>query len=266
MPAAGVVPELDVVVDRGGELDPRLPAAAVEQLDLHPPPEALHQRVVVGRADRAHRRRDAGLGEVVAEGPRGELHPAIAMHHQPVAVRAPLGGHPQRVEHEAGGLGGVDRPAHDLAAEGVQHHAAVDLALAGGVLGDVGDPQLVGAIAAELAPDQVQRRDLRSLAPRGSRRRGSPFSPSWRMMSPTALWPTLIPRPNLQLGGDPQRAVGAAGLLVDVGDLAGQPDPAQRPRRVGAILPGVVARLRDPQRDAGLLHVDPCPVRDSITG
>src|SRR5690349_8708943 len=37
--AAGVVEELDVVVDRGRELDPRLPGLAVEQLDLHAAPE-----------------------------------------------------------------------------------------------------------------------------------------------------------------------------------------------------------------------------------
>jgi len=47
MPSACVVPELDVVVYRRGELNPGLPLAAVEQLDLHPSPEAFHHRVVV---------------------------------------------------------------------------------------------------------------------------------------------------------------------------------------------------------------------------
>lgn len=42
MPPLGVVPELDVIVDRGSELDPRLPPPAIEELDLHPRPEALH--------------------------------------------------------------------------------------------------------------------------------------------------------------------------------------------------------------------------------
>jgi len=41
---------------------------------------------------------------------------------------------------------------------------------------------------------------------------------------------------------------------VNVGDLAGQLDPPQRPGRVRATFPGVVARLRHPQRDAGLLQ------------
>jgi hypothetical protein len=35
--APGAVEELDVVVDGGGEVDPGLPALAVEQLDLLPP-------------------------------------------------------------------------------------------------------------------------------------------------------------------------------------------------------------------------------------
>lgn len=54
MPSAtGVVPELDVVVDRGGEFDSGLPPAAVQELDLEATPEALHQGVVIGGADPA---------------------------------------------------------------------------------------------------------------------------------------------------------------------------------------------------------------------
>ena len=37
--ASAVVEELDVVVDRGGQLDAGLPGFAVEQLDLHAAPE-----------------------------------------------------------------------------------------------------------------------------------------------------------------------------------------------------------------------------------
>jgi hypothetical protein len=36
-------------------------APAVEQLDLHPAPERFDHRVVVGRADCSHRRRQAGI-------------------------------------------------------------------------------------------------------------------------------------------------------------------------------------------------------------
>jgi hypothetical protein len=67
--SSGVVPELDVVVDRGRKLDPGLPTAAVEQLDLHAAPEALHHRVVERGADGSHRWGDPGITNVLAEGP-----------------------------------------------------------------------------------------------------------------------------------------------------------------------------------------------------
>jgi hypothetical protein len=39
VPSTGVVPDLDVVVDRSCELDPCLPSFAVQQLNLHAGPE-----------------------------------------------------------------------------------------------------------------------------------------------------------------------------------------------------------------------------------
>ena len=45
------------------------------------------------------------------------------------------------------------------------------------------------------------------------------------MIDSTALWPTMMFAAIAQLGGHSERAVGAAGGLVHVGDLAGQPDP-----------------------------------------
>jgi hypothetical protein len=102
--AAPAVVELDVVVDRGGELDPGLPATAVEQLDLHAAPEALHHRIVRGRANRAHRRSDSRGPDSVTERLRAELRPAIGVDDQPVAVPTALRGGPERVEDQHGGL------------------------------------------------------------------------------------------------------------------------------------------------------------------
>lgn len=73
VPAPGVVEELDVVVDRICELDPGLPAFAVEELDLHPPPERLDHRIVVGAADGSHRGSEASVSHLAAESPGGEL-------------------------------------------------------------------------------------------------------------------------------------------------------------------------------------------------
>lgn len=46
---------------------------------------------------------------------------------------------------------------------------------------------------------------------------------------------------------------------MDVGDLAGQPDPPQGPGRIGPVFPGVVTRVRDPERKAGVANVDALP-------
>lgn len=64
-----VMPDFDVVVDCAREFDPGLPALAVEQLDLHAPPEGLDYRIVVGSADGSHRRRKTSVSDLLAEGP-----------------------------------------------------------------------------------------------------------------------------------------------------------------------------------------------------
>ena len=53
--ALTVVEGLQVLEERGGQLQARGPGLPVQQLDLHPAPERLHQGVVEARADRAHR-------------------------------------------------------------------------------------------------------------------------------------------------------------------------------------------------------------------
>lgn len=56
---SAVVPDLDVVVDRAGELDTGLPSFAVQQLDLHSGPERLDHRIIERGADSTDRRRAA---------------------------------------------------------------------------------------------------------------------------------------------------------------------------------------------------------------
>jgi hypothetical protein len=55
------------------------------------------------------------------------------------------------------------------------------------------------------------------------------------------------------------RAIGAAGSFVDVGDLAGQPDPPQLAWWVRTILPGVIAGLRDTKGAAGVTDAEALP-------
>lgn len=187
------------------------------------------------------------------------MNAAVGVDDQLARGHAPSGGHAERVEHERGRLGAVDRPADDHARERVQHDAAVELAFARRVLGDVGHPQLVQARAAELPRDQIERRDLPDAGPLGE--------PPGRQAFDAELahdrLDGVVADDDLaavsQLRGDAQRAVGAGRGLVDIGDLAGQPDPAQRTRRERPRLPVVVARLRHAEHPAGVADVDPLP-------
>ena len=69
----GVVPDLDVVVDRAGEFDACLPSSAVEQLDLHAGPERLDHRIVERGTNSTDRRREAGFCDLLTEDPGCEL-------------------------------------------------------------------------------------------------------------------------------------------------------------------------------------------------
>jgi hypothetical protein len=81
------------------------------------------------------------------------------MDHESADGVAPARCHAERVGHEHGRLGGVDRPADDETRERIEHGAAVDLALARGVLGDVGHPQLIGLLTTERAAHEIRPAD-----------------------------------------------------------------------------------------------------------
>jgi hypothetical protein len=69
-------------------------------------------------------------------------------------------------------------------------------------------------------------------------------------MDPTAV---------AQLSGDAQLAVGACGVFVHLGDLAGEPGMSERPLRWWADLPVVVARDGHAEHQASVLHVESLP-------
>jgi hypothetical protein len=127
--------------------------------------------------------------------------------------------------------------------EGVEHDAAVDLALPCRVLGDVGHPQLIEPVASELAPDEVQRGDLRQACALGQTARRQALESDLAHDRPDRVVADDDVAAGAQLGAHPLVAIGASGGLVDVGDLAGPPDPPQGARRVWPVLPVVVARL-----------------------
>ena len=79
MASAAVVEDLDVLEDRVRELDSGLPPSAVEKLDLHRGPEALHHSVVQAVSDRSEGRQEAGRADLLPEDPGGELGPVVGV-------------------------------------------------------------------------------------------------------------------------------------------------------------------------------------------
>jgi hypothetical protein len=181
------------------------------------------------------------------------------MYYEAIGAIAADCGHAERVGHQDRRLRAFDRPADDEPREGVEDDAAVDLALPCRVLGDVGHPQLVGPVAAKDAADEVQVGDLGDLRPLREPARRQTLDPQLAHDRPDRVVADDDVSPVAQLRGDAHLAAGAARGLVDVGDLASQPDPAQGARRVGAVPPGVIAGLRDVEHAAGVAHVDPLP-------
>jgi hypothetical protein len=113
----------------------------------------------------------------------------------------------------------IDRPAHDLATEEIEHGAAVDLALARGMLGDVGQPERVGTIGGEVALDEVLFGRARSPGsscafsdPGGRESQFSHDREHQLLVHDHVVF--LLQR----LAADADHAVGAAAALVDVGD------------------------------------------------
>jgi hypothetical protein len=74
-----VVEDLQVFKDRVGELDTGPPPLAIQQLGLHPGPERLDHRVVIGVTNGAHRGQQPGVLGALGERPGGELRAVIAM-------------------------------------------------------------------------------------------------------------------------------------------------------------------------------------------
>ena len=100
--ADAVVEDLDVLEDRGPRFGRARPVGAVDQLGLQGGEEALGHGVVVAVADRAHRRRDPGLAQALAEGQARVLGAVVAVVDE---VRARAAADDRRVERRGDELG-----------------------------------------------------------------------------------------------------------------------------------------------------------------
>jgi hypothetical protein len=82
--------------------------------------------------------------------------------------------HVQCFEHQLGAQVSLHRPAHDSAAEGVQHYREIQETSPGRDIGNVSHPQPIRSWRHEVALDQVRRRTRIAVTHRG----GYPLAPA----------------------------------------------------------------------------------------
>ena len=185
------------------------------------------------------------------------MRPLVAMNDRRAIARAPLlDGHSQRVRHQRRGRLGIDRPADDAPAEGVEHNRAVHLPFACRVLGNVGDPELISLVPCELTLDTVfGSGDV------GDPTISRPPGEALQMRSPHQQLDSLFPDRDApayrQLGMNPTQAVCAAGFRMNSCDDIGEPSMADSPLRGRTTAPAVVTGDRDAQNATRHLHREP---------
>jgi len=142
----------------------------VDDLGLVEAIDRFGERVVIGIADAADRRLDAGLGQALGIFDRDVLRAAVRMvdeaaaMHRPPRVQRLL----ERIEHEARMRAARHPPADDAAGIGVDDKGDIDEAGPGGDIGEIGHPQRIRARRLELAIDVVERARRGPVAHRGA--------------------------------------------------------------------------------------------------
>src|SRR2546428_721922 len=253
MPAAWVVPGLEVIKDGDPRLLPGFEVRAVEKLALETGEEALGHRVVIGRADLAHRGGDPRLAAAVAEGEAGVLRSVIGVVDESGLGTATSDRHLERCGDDLGLQGSAHRPADDAAGAGVDDHREIEEPFVAPDVRDVGHPEPVRTRGGEVAADQVgdHRGDL--AADRGPRP-----SPAMRAVQAQlahqagdALAADADALGQAELGVDPRRTVRAATVLMDLADDRGEHLVAKSPLALGPGAPGVEAALGNAEHAAG---------------
>src|ERR1019366_3106596 len=153
----GVVPALDELEHRHPRLDLGLEAVAREQLAFQGREEALAHRVVEAIADRSHRRTYPGFAAARAELDRGVLGALVGVMDDVAGTALPQR-KIERLEHQLSAQMGLHRPAHDLAAEHIEHHRKIEEPGPGRNVSYVGHPQAIGLRRTKVALDQIRRR------------------------------------------------------------------------------------------------------------
>lgn len=143
-------------------------AMAIEQLALERREEALAHRIVVGIADRSHRRADAHLAAPLAEGQGPELAALVGVVNR-VAGPALDEREVQRLRDEVGAETSRHRPADDAATPRIEDNGEVQEAGPRRDVRDVRDPEAVRARRHEVSIHEVGRGPRVRIAARGAR-------------------------------------------------------------------------------------------------
>lgn len=160
--------------------------------------------------------------------------------------------HVQRRNHEVRCHRLTHGPAHDLAAEGIEHHGQVQKPRPRRDVGHVGHPQHVGRIGTELAIDQIGRRTLARIA-LGGHREAAPAADTFQTRLAHQTCYTLAARDATvaaQLGAHARHAIGGVGGVMHAPDLLGEHRISDRAGAGRATLPVIVAAVRDTQHAA----------------
>jgi len=230
--------------------------------------DGLGQGVIVAVALAAYRRINAGFAQAFGVAHGNVLRASVGVVNQVLRIARLTGvkGLLQGVEHEVGGHGAADAPAHDTPGEHVDNKGHIQPALPGRDIGEVRDPELIGSIRGELAVDPIQRTRRRPIRNGGAHRLASacaaqaqathePFHRTARHGNgfPVHLLPDLIGAIHPQVG------------IPDSFDLRNQPfialGPVATPFRMA--LPdrmAPVGRRGNPQHSADRLDPIGIPV------
>ena len=171
-------------------------AATIQQLAFERGEETLAHGVVVGVADRPHRRAHAGLFAPMAERQRGILAALVAVMDHLARGPALSDRRLQGVEHESSPQMIGHRPADDAPAPGVQHHRQIQEPGGRRHEGDVGHHSWFGRSATKLRSTRSgagRARSSRRVVTGPRRGRLAPTKPASHMSRAIRLRPGLSP-------------------------------------------------------------------------
>ena len=140
--------------------------------------------------------------------------------------------HVKRCQYQFGAQMSFHRPAHNLAAERVEHHRQVKKAGPGWNVADVGDPQTIGRRRREVALNEIWSGFGGAISHRG----GNPSAPAGAIQPRRAHQPrhslmSHVAALRLELGVDPWHAVGRLRAAMNRGDSRAQFTIRLSPRR-----------------------------------